>query len=154
MALVVNIYVLADGFTGRLAEEILERLTTAGSIVAGCGTMAMLVLMTLGRRGEIDRRTAAVLSMTVVCPRCRRKHQAPIGSSACPGCGLKIRIGVEEPRCPSCDYLLYKLTSDRCPECGTPSIERRPAPFATMKSVSDSAPPCGQGACSSCAFGE
>ena len=31
-----------------------------------------------------------------------------------------FRIEIEEAACATCGYPLYKLTSDRCPECGTP----------------------------------
>jgi predicted amidophosphoribosyltransferase len=32
-------------------------------------------------------------------------------------------IKVDEPHCETCGYLLYRLKSDRCPECGTPVVK-------------------------------
>jgi ribosomal protein L37E len=80
--------------------------------------MAMVVLIAFNRRTELPARAAGLVEMTAVCPRCRRKQQLPIGDAACSACGLKISIRIEEPCCPECGYLLYQLTSDRCPECG------------------------------------
>jgi rRNA maturation protein Nop10 len=57
--------------------------------------------------------------VTLLCPRCGKKQQVPVGQSECSGCRLRIRVQIEEPRCAQCGYLLYGLTSDRCPECGT-----------------------------------
>jgi ssDNA-binding Zn-finger/Zn-ribbon topoisomerase 1 len=81
--------------------------------------MALLVLTRLNRRVDFEPASPELSEMTVVCPRCRRKQAVPIGNSACEACGLRISIRIEDPRCPQCEYLLYGLTSDRCPECGT-----------------------------------
>jgi predicted amidophosphoribosyltransferase len=60
------------------------------------------------------------MTVTVICPRCRRKTKVPPGMGSCTSCGLRIQLNIEEPRCPQCGYLVYKLVSDVCPECGTP----------------------------------
>ncbi len=57
----------------------------------------------------------------------RRKQTIELGGSACKACGLRIEVRAEEPRCRQCGYLLYRLTSDTCPECGTPIHRDAPA---------------------------
>jgi hypothetical protein len=101
-----------------IPRELFERLVTASGIVTGCGSLALVVLATLNRRGAIEPSTGAPSELVVICPVCRTKQSVPVGVSACRDCGLRMEINIEEPRCPSCDYLLYRLTSDRCPECG------------------------------------
>ena len=97
---------------------LIERLTAAGGIVTGCGSLALAVLARLNRKVDLDVQTADLSRISVVCPRCRKKQMIGVGDSVCSGCKLRISIRVEEPRCPNCDYLLFRLTSDRCPECG------------------------------------
>jgi hypothetical protein len=60
--------------------------------------------------------------ITLFCPRCRKKQSLELGGASCTSCGLRIEVRAEEPRCAKCDYLLYKLTSDVCPECGAPIV--------------------------------
>ncbi len=76
------------------------------------------MLARLNRKVEFEPVMTELVDVVVICPRCRRKQQVHMGGAACSACGLRITISVEEPRCPKCDYLLYALTSDRCPECG------------------------------------
>lgn len=104
----------------------IERVAGAAGIIASCGVLALLVLARMNRRVEFEARPAELVSITLFCPRCRRKHTVPIGDSSCPSCRLRIRIHVEDPRCRKCDYLLTGLTSDRCPECGTPITDPGP----------------------------
>ena len=59
-------------------------------------------------------------SLDIVCPRCRTAQSLPFGDSTCKSCDLQIFIKVTEPRCAACGYLLYKLTGNKCPECGAP----------------------------------
>lgn len=100
-------------------EDLLTRGAGAAAIIAACGSLALLILARLNRQAPTVSVPANVSELTVICPWCQRKQSLPLGASACAGCGLKFRISVEEPRCQNCDYLLYMLTSDRCPECGT-----------------------------------
>lgn len=51
------------------------------------------------------------------CPRCATSQLFKIGGDNCCQCRLRVDISFEEPRC-DCGYPLYKLQSDRCPECG------------------------------------
>jgi hypothetical protein len=100
-------------------SDYVARGAGAAAIAAGCGTLALLILARLNRKMSTRTLPAGVKEVTVICPWCQRKQALPLGLSRCGGCGLKFRIAVEEPRCPNCDYLLYMLSSDRCPECGT-----------------------------------
>ncbi len=101
------------------SREMLGRCTGAAGILTGCGTLALVVLAALNRRVDYEPVSRDMLEMTVICPRCATKQSIRVGDEQCKQCGLRIHTRVEEPRCPQCDYLLYKLTSDRCPECGT-----------------------------------
>lgn len=96
-----------------------DRILAATAIVASCGSLALCVLARMNRRVEFEPVMAELVGVVIVCPRCRRKQQVHVGGAVCSGCGLRITISVEEPRCPTCEYLLYGLTSDRCPECGS-----------------------------------
>ena len=105
-------------FDRTIPEEASGRLAAAGGIVTACGTLAMLILAIFNRRGDADERALDPVFVTVICPRCDSSERLAVGPSQCSMCGLRIHIRVEEPRCPSCAYLLYKLESDVCPECG------------------------------------
>jgi putative flippase GtrA len=114
-------------------DSLVARGAGASALAAACGTLAVVIVSRLNRK--VARRTVPenVKQLTLICPWCGRKESLPLGSSACGGCGLKFEIRVEEPRCTHCDYLLYMMTSDKCPECGTP-IDRPTAqaqPIAT-----------------------
>jgi hypothetical protein len=99
--------------------DLFGRFAAAAGIIAGCGTLALLVLARMNRKVDAEPESYELSEVSLVCPRCRRKQSLPTGDSTCPSCGLRISIRVEEPRCANCDYLLRGLTSDRCPECGT-----------------------------------
>ena len=100
-------------------DDMVSRGAGAAAIAAGCGTLALLVLARLNRKIPTPTLPVGVKELAIVCPWCQRKQTLPLGASSCAGCGLKFQIAVEEPHCPKCDYLLYMLSSDRCPECGT-----------------------------------
>ncbi|MCH7606667.1 MAG: glycine--tRNA ligase [Chloroflexi bacterium] len=115
----IDLMVTDDKFPGiGIGQDIVGRVAAAGGIVAGCGTLALGVLARMNRKVEFEPFSPELSEITVVCPRCRKKQPIRIGDSACAACELRISIRIEEPRCPQCDYLLYGLTSDRCPECG------------------------------------
>ena len=71
------------------------------------------------------------IEVAITCPRCRTALSLPRGRGRCTGCGLHISIEFEEPRC-ACGYLLHKLTSDTCPECGTKIPEKDRWPGAMV----------------------
>ncbi|MFH0983831.1 MAG: hypothetical protein V2A79_20135 [Planctomycetota bacterium] len=119
-AALIDLWVIDDLFHLYLGSGYLERLIPAAGIVAACGTLAICVLVRLNRNVDFEPVTVETLEMTVICPRCRKKQQIPLGDAACSACQLRIHIRIEEPRCLQCGFLLYRLTSDRCPECGTP----------------------------------
>ena len=101
-------------------EEPAGRFTAAAGILAACGTLALVARQRLGRRFAIEAAGTGYTSVTVHCPRCSTKQNAPIGDSPCTGCRLILSIRVGEPRCGACGYCLFDLQEDRCPECGSP----------------------------------
>lgn len=119
-AAAINVIVSYDRFVRE--SEPWARVATGSAIVAGCGSLALLVLARINRRVEYHPEDGAVLAseMAVVCPRCRKSQKIKLGGDACRACGLRIEITIEEPRCPKCGYLIYMLTSPICPECGSP----------------------------------
>jgi hypothetical protein len=114
-ALLDLLIILLDG-----DSDPLFRLVAAGMILTACGSLALMVLARLNRGVELEAATTDITEITIVCPRCRKKQDLPIGPAACGACGLRITTRVEEPTCPGCGYLLLHLTSDTCPECGRP----------------------------------
>ena len=115
----VELIIISDLFSGMgVADNLLSRLAAAAGIVTGCGTLALCVLLPMNRKVAYEAIAPELNEVTLICPRCRKKQPIRTGDSACSACGLRISIRVDEPRCPQCDYLLYGLTSDRCPECG------------------------------------
>lgn len=60
------------------------------------------------------------LTATLTCPCCASAFDAPAGVTRCPICALEFELTLTEHRC-ACGYLLSKLRSDRCPECGRPA---------------------------------
>ncbi len=111
-------------WTDAQGDDLFARLIGAAIIATTCGSLALLVLSRLNRKAEFVVVSASeYLRVTLLCPRCHRKQDLPLGGAACEGCGLKIEVKVEEPRCTQCGYLLFMLRGDRCPECGA-AIER------------------------------
>jgi hypothetical protein len=121
-ALLVVLFVSKDKFPAAIpiVKEMVGRFTEAAGIIAACGTLALLVLARINRKVDAEPGAGDLDEVSLVCPRCRKRQSLPVGNSTCASCGLRISIRVEEPRCAKCDYLLRGLTSDRCPECGTP----------------------------------
>lgn len=103
---------------GARADEMI-RLCAASAIPATFGGLALAVLERLNRRG-VESMPREMQTITVFCPRCRKKQTLQLGADTCKACQLQIEVKAQEPSCEKCGYLLYKLTSDRCPECGEP----------------------------------
>lgn len=101
-----------------LAEEVWFRLLGAVAVLDVCATLALVIMMRLRGVQATEELESAERSVALRCPRCRTDQTVPVGASACHACGLKFRVEVEEPRCLGCGYLLWQLTTPRCPECG------------------------------------
>jgi hypothetical protein len=100
--------------------DLFDRLSGALGIIAGCSTLALAIFAALNRK--IERPAIAledVHSMEIICPLCKKRQVVGTGNAGCVECGLRMSIQLEMPQCSKCGYLLYRLKSDRCPECGT-----------------------------------
>jgi hypothetical protein len=79
-------------------EEMLGRLAGATAIIAGCGTLALLILARINQRIVPVAATLADLrEITLTCPRCRAKQTIAIVSGKCGACGLLIQVRVQQP---------------------------------------------------------
>lgn len=115
---IVSVAFITDGFG--VFDEFMFRvlaivaIVTAGSTIAA-GALAFFAPMP----GEDEQGSiAASIPIEIACPRCKTSINAQSNKeSRCPTCRLQVRIEVKEPRC-VCGYLLYKLNTDTCPECG------------------------------------
>ena len=101
-------------------HDFASRATGAVAIVTACGSLALLVLARLSRRVQTNVYTTDLTDIDLICPRCEQRQKVVVGRpSECQKCRLRFHVQIEEPRCPKCEYLLYDLTSDACPECGS-----------------------------------
>jgi hypothetical protein len=93
-------------------------------MINAAGTIAVYLLAGMDRlRRPPPESIPSGVTLSAACPRCNTVCTFGQGKSSCPSCGLRVTLEIEEPRC-ECGYLLYKLDSDQCPECGRP-IRRR-----------------------------
>lgn len=80
-------------------DEMLGRLAGATAIIAGCGTLALLILARINQRIVPSAATATELrEITLRCPRCRARQTIAIGVGECGACGLIIQVQVQEPQ--------------------------------------------------------
>lgn len=101
-----------------IEEDIVQRVVMAAAIVSAAGTLAMFLLAGIEARQKPDADSLPpAVALAAACPRCNAPNTFPAGQSECQSCGLRVTLEIEEPRCP-CGYLLYKLDSPHCPECG------------------------------------
>ena len=124
-----------------LYSDIGSRLMIATAILTSLGIISLPILHKLyGNKNPTDG-VSTKLEMEIICPRCAAHQTIAAGDSSCGNCRLKFRLEIEEPRCAGCGYLLYQLTSPRCPECGreipmfqppTPATEQETQP-ATLR---------------------
>jgi hypothetical protein len=79
-------------------EEMLGRLAGAMAIIAGCGTLALLVLAKINQRLVPSSESVANLrEIRLTCPRCRARQTIATGSGVCASCGLIIEVRLGEP---------------------------------------------------------
>jgi hypothetical protein len=79
-------------------EEMLGRLAGAAAIIAGCGTLALLILARINQRIVPVAATLTDLrEIALTCPRCRAKQTITMGSGKCRACGLLIQVRVQQP---------------------------------------------------------
>ena len=79
-------------------EEMLGRLAGATAIIAGCGTLALLILASINQRIlRVPATLADLREITLTCPRCRARQTVALGSGKCGACGLVIQVRVQEP---------------------------------------------------------
>ncbi|MBO6512949.1 MAG: hypothetical protein JJ974_03145 [Phycisphaerales bacterium] len=125
-ALTATIIVFAfinDGF-GQYDELMVRILAISGILTAGTTIAAGALAFFAPKPGEDEEGTfASSIPIEIDCPRCQSHITARSNKeSRCPTCRLQVRIEIKEPRC-ECGYLLYKLETDLCPECGKPIPE-------------------------------
>ncbi len=78
-------------------EEMLGRLAGATAIIAGCGTLALLILASINQRIlPVAAALADLREILLTCPRCRSKQTVALGSGKCGACGLVIQVRVRE----------------------------------------------------------
>ncbi len=104
---------------GTIFGSTSERTIGIVAIVDVCGTIAVPILHRISAIATREAIRTVELAITLTCPRCDTSQELPVGRSKCDTCGLKFVIDIEEEHCPNCGYALYKLTSSKCPECGT-----------------------------------
>jgi hypothetical protein len=74
-------------------EEMLGRLAGAAAIMAGCGTLALLVLARVNRQVQRPEFSSAdVREVTLICPCCNRKQSVAVEGGRCAVCGLGIAV--------------------------------------------------------------
>ncbi|MEX0776143.1 MAG: hypothetical protein WD042_10590 [Phycisphaeraceae bacterium] len=122
---------LVDEFGGPMVRDVDDafvRLAGATGVLAGCGTLAVIILARFQRadRPVVESRDIKQVSLT--CPRCGSKQTLPVGGGRCAQCLLFIQVRLAEPRCPQCDYLLYGASDGKCPECGA-AVANLPMPI-------------------------
>jgi hypothetical protein len=101
--------------------ETIVGLILAPGIASLCGSLALVALTLMNRRFDYraDATPSGLLKeIQLTCPRCSKSQTLPLGDSLCSQCGLKFSIQATEPQCLQCGYLLYGLSTPRCPECG------------------------------------
>jgi hypothetical protein len=76
-------------------QEMLGRMAGATAIIAGCGTLALLVLARINQRVLPAAATLAeIREVKLTCPRCQSKQTVALGSGTCGACGLVIEVRV------------------------------------------------------------
>jgi hypothetical protein len=102
-------------------DSMFERFATGTGIITASATLALIVLGRLNRRPDYEVAPGETpRTITLLCPRCRKKQSLPVGQARCGQCKLRIFTRIELPVCPTCGYDTSTLApGGRCPECGT-----------------------------------
>ncbi len=110
---------VALAYLVRSASMLWGQCVGIAAIAVVCGTIAVGILHRLSKIKNQQSTRTFDFSVSLVCPRCAASAEISVGHSRCPSCGLRFNLEIDEEQCDGCGYPLYKLTSDRCPECGT-----------------------------------
>lgn len=107
---------------GRGAGAVAGILAVIGFWVGFLAMLMSVLGQTVARRmaGARAKSSATVDSSTTVrfaCPGCTTAQESGRGVHRCANCGTRVAIQIDEPRC-RCGYTLFRLSADRCPECG------------------------------------
>lgn len=99
-------------------EDLIRRIVMAAAVLSAAGTLAVFLFAAIeSLQQPAPESLPSAVALAAACPRCNAPNTFPAGQSECQSCSLRVTLGIEEPRCP-CGYLLYKLNSPHCPECG------------------------------------
>ena len=86
-------------------DNMVARLAGATAIVAGCGSLALVILASYNRSvastctaTPVAIDPTKIKMMTIVCPGCASRQTIAIGSARCPKCSLEIHIRVHAER--------------------------------------------------------
>ena len=101
-------------------DEYWFRLIGILAIGDVCGTISVPILHRVSAIKVREGIRTVELRLSLICPRCDKAQELPVGRCTCVECGLKFNIEIEEAHCTVCSYPLYRLESAVCPECGTP----------------------------------
>lgn len=119
--MVLEILNIEDRF-GRGPSTLFTMLVVPLNLAALIGVVVVPMLIRMensaGRKNPIESLDRNV-AITLTCPRCGFEQSMKPGVRPCAGCQALMRVEIEEPRC-ECGYLLFRLSSPQCPECGRP----------------------------------
>jgi ribosomal protein S27AE len=118
MAGIIGTIILGD-IGPRFGVPVLLSATT----LLACSTLTLVMLHWRGA-AQAPCVTTPAMALQLTCPRCGVSQHLPAGRAQCRECGLVLKITIEDETCSRCGYLLYGLTSARCPECGADVLPR------------------------------
>lgn len=94
-----------------------QSMAVTAALAAGLAFLVIPLRLREKRRNETALETTGAI-VSLRCPRCDEAQELRAGRRRCRRCRLVIALAFEEPRCAGCGFALFKLTGDRCPECG------------------------------------
>lgn len=93
-------------------------INIVGTLALGVSLAIYLIKRMYRKPVRIVAPASLIPTINATCPACQCNQNLSVGDSACQRCGLLFSIQVIEPRCLNCGYLLYRIDSAQCPECG------------------------------------